>query len=143
MKLSLKPFTIILSTIALAATGYAASDTLLDISPFDQDSAYNKATETGYEIKDDTVFVYTDFGWKNLVSLDQSKYKAIVLANDIEFEQQNHIEIELNIPFDAKGHTMSSFLYSLFTKIGEGGSVSNLKLYEVSPRHPTKIQCHR
>lgn len=146
MKLSLKPFTIILSTIALAATGYAASDTLLDISPFDQDSAYNKATETGYEIKDDTVFVYTDFGWNNLVSLDQSKYKAIVLANDIEFEQQNYIERELNIPFDAKGHTMSSFLYSLFTKIGTGGSVSNLKLYEVdpqgsSPMHLFGIHC--
>lgn len=133
MKLSLKPFTIILSTIALAATGYAASDTLLDISPFDQDSAYNKATVTDYEIVNDTVFVYTDSGWNTLVSLEQSDYKAIVLAADIEFEQQDQQQIELNIPFDAKGHTMSSFLYSLFTKIGEGGSVSNLKLYEVDP----------
>ena len=90
----------------------------------------------GYEVSAGVARVGTAEGWQRLVNdmaEGKTEIKSVELAADIDISQCG-AGVDLNVPFDGKGHAIVNSAEPIFGTIGEGGSVKNLK---VTPTYHT------
>lgn len=132
MKTTRKNMATLAAAFGVVATGYAATEAIVGLPSIFEDSlsSDSEAADPGYTMTNDTAYIYSADGWeavcRKLTYTADFNPKCVVLTNDIACV--THFETELNVPFDGRGHALSNVPTCLFSKIGENGSVSNLKL---------------